>query len=98
MTKPWEEEWSAAEQPSPLCQILRRTGPGEACGDLLDGERLVLAVAAPDMARVLLDIEWSGGDDGGYCPACQGVEHHVSSPGHRPACTLDAALRKAGIR
>lgn len=57
--------------------------------------------AAPDMARALLAIEWSGGyvvqyDTGttDCCPACM-----ADAPGpHMPDCALDAALRKAGVR
>ena len=50
--------------------------------------RARLATAAPDMARVLLAIEWHHGE----CISCF-VMH-----GHAPDCALDAALRRAGVR
>lgn len=58
-------------------------------------ERMDLASAAPDMARVLLAIEWEQDTDAiHYCPSCRSERHS----GHRADCALDAALRKAGVR
>jgi len=53
-----------------------------------------LASAAPDMARVLLEIEYSPNDGIWFCPSC---DCRVTD-GHAPDCALDAALRKAGVR
>lgn len=63
-------------------------------------DRARLASAAPEMARVLLAIEWSGGGDGD-CPSCRGDRYYGTNAhpaGHAPDCALDAALRKAGVR
>ena len=67
-----------------------------------------LASAAPDMARVLLAVEWSGSTPTATgphptCPSCAGMQPHPSRDagprgGHRKDCALDAALRKAGAR
>lgn len=97
--KPWEETWTSSDGYSldvaggpNLVEI--NIGPPER-------ERLALASAAPDMARVLLAIEWSGGDPGSYnpydpeqCPSCGAAREK----GHGADCFLDAALRKAGVR
>lgn len=53
-----------------------------------------LAAAAPDMARVLLAIEFRP-----TCPMCGGrVYRDGQPPTHEQDCFLDAALRKAGLR
>lgn len=58
-----------------------------------DEERAAkLASAAPDMARVLLAVEWSLAPGG--CPSCKNLMPYE----HKPDCALDAALRKAGVR
>jgi len=54
-----------------------------------DIARARLASAAPDMARVLLAVEWKLRT---WCPSCEEYEEHG------PDCSLDAALRKAGCR
>jgi len=79
--KPWEENWIAEEG-----DVI--TSSGECIFDESDcgvaskavhEPRASLASAAPDMARVLLSLEWSGRldyvGDGGYncCPSCGGV-------------------------
>lgn len=76
-----------------------------------DGQ-LRIASAAPDMARVLLAIEWSSSDeDGSECPSCH-ARAYVPPPRydadgkylgytegtHEPDCAWGAAIRKAGIR
>jgi hypothetical protein len=53
-----------------------------------------LASAAPDMARVLLSVEWDGNADEDICPSC--YQHEAM--GHAADCALDAALHKAGVR
>jgi hypothetical protein len=58
----------------------------------------ILASAAPDMAHVLLEVEWEGmvyGDSEPCCPTCLGKKVIGI---HEPGCALDAALRKAGVR
>lgn len=61
-----------------------------------DSERAKLAAAAPEMATLLRDMEWSGDDEraGYYCPSCNGLQ----LKGHRSDCRLEACLRKAGLR
>ncbi|AKV03211.1 hypothetical protein AKJ09_09874 [Labilithrix luteola] len=54
-----------------------------------------LAAAAPEMARVLLEYEWTDRDFNGArcCIACGQY-----MPKHHDGCAWDGALRKAGIR
>jgi hypothetical protein len=56
-------------------------------------DRAKLAAAAPDMARLLIEIEWQGDEVRYRCPSCGG-----GTPGHESDCALDAVLRKAGVR
>jgi len=69
-----------------------------------EAERYQLAAAAPDMARVLIAIEWRYPyEHGGVCPACDCFNPDGDAPigyakGHEEDCPLDAALRKAGVR
>lgn len=49
--------------------------------------------AAPDMCRVLLELEWSSPSGSFECPACQ----RWSTYEHETTCSLDAALTKAGL-
>lgn len=44
---------------------------------------------APDMARMLRDLEWSGAHE--TCPSCHG------SKSHEQTCELLGVLQKAGI-
>jgi hypothetical protein len=70
--KPWEETWNADPRDDEYVSTIGRVG-------LRGDGRAPLASAAPDMARVLLAVEWSGKvdyvGDGGYecCPSCCGV-------------------------
>lgn len=64
------------------------------------GAHRALIAAAPDMARVLLAIEWNGpsawqAGASGSCPSCGAQEGDGK---HRDGCALEAALRKAGVR
>jgi hypothetical protein len=82
-----------------------------ACADY-DGDEThaKLMAAAPELARVLVAVEWLGDSDrhGPYCVACNGLQpctENASAPvyygariGHYPECTLLAALVKAGLR
>lgn len=104
---PSKEEWSAAH-----CWIEGASGDtvGEMrCDDMTDPNdvtgngRARLASAAPDMARVLMAIEWSCiGPGEQACPWCGAFEVQLNankpSRTHVPDCALDAALRKAGLR
>jgi hypothetical protein len=102
--KPWEEEWGVGgygeltyrePDPSlpkgevfiPWSNVARPTQENLA--------RVDFAAAAPDMARALLAIEWSGNEAGTACPAHL---HCDARTGHAIDCALDAALRKAGVR
>ncbi len=53
--------------------------------------------AVEDLAKVLLGLEWiptyNGGDEPDTCPWCQ----RYKEDGHKPDCSLDAALTKAGF-
>lgn len=85
----WDETWSALS-------IEVSVGPYDGQNEARDQ----LASAAPDMARVLLALEWTQDyrDDVRSCPVCGGWETGGLNAGHEKNCTLDAALRKAGVR
>lgn len=68
-----------------------------------------LAAAAPDMARLLLELEWSGYEPdwgAGKCMSCGAIQpleydaaartKDTSGGTHKPDCRLVAVLRKAG--
>jgi hypothetical protein len=107
--KPHEETWEARED-SVYCPATRTTvafGP-------MDEDTARFVAAAPDLARVLLAVEWHRvliqGDEAWVCPSCgnerldPGDEEKLPALvaagmlGHRPDCALDGALRKAGVR
>jgi hypothetical protein len=106
MTKPLDETWEAkygACDPDDRgsIEIWHVRFPDEHAVYLYDDEdRARLASAAPDMVRVLLAVEWEGGDSFAFCPSCGGLRDGLSGepPGHRADRDLDAALRKAGVR
>lgn len=86
-----------------LVAVFDRHDPDARSADLVerDYESARLASAAPEMARVLLAIEWSGMEwnrSGGStrCPSCR--SQAVTARRHAPNCALDAAIRKAGVR
>lgn len=56
-------------------------------------ERAKLAACAPELARLILAVEWEWGY-GDRCPWCK----NGKEPGHDPACSMLAVLRKAGLR
>lgn len=101
MTKPWEETWFAES----CARLTRADGPDPQWGDRRhvadvaedSDERARLASAAPDMARVLLAIEWAGGRPEGppECPSCRADEYEDVIVG---PTTHDAAGRYIGYR
>ena len=67
--------------------------------------RAQLAACAPEMARMLLDLESAGVQEDQVtmcCPVCGGGEPYAppkhDKPTHRKACALVALLEKAGVR
>ncbi len=69
-----------------------------------DPGRARLAAAAPEMARLLLELQWSGGSYEGdhmaaCCPSCEAfsVTSDVTAGKHEPGCRLAAVLQKAGV-
>lgn len=114
--KPWEETWRVVKLPS--CDEWEVESDHVGMLEMSDPAHVALASAAPDMARVLLAVEWCGRvdyvGDGGYrcCPACEGISPDEADCqdahediargrnvlGHKPACELVIALRKAGGR
>ncbi len=88
MTKPHEETWDGSIQ---WGWVLVE---GTASLQPLDGERMRLAAQAPAMARLILDIEWSGARHGGEpcCPSCDAMVGE-----HAPDCELATVLRAAGV-
>lgn len=69
--------------------------------ELVERVRAQQAAAAPDMARVLLELEWTPHDEStDYCRMCGASKpDYGDAPGtHAVGCALDAALKKAGIR
>lgn len=114
MIKVWEEKWLAKQdQQIDAWDLVEDDDYGDHNvlahrgmfitnhDDGYDEARCKLAAAAPDMARVLLALEWSGmawDSSGGSlrCPSCRSQD--VIGKRHAPGCALDDALRKAGVR
>lgn len=115
--RPWEETWSVRDDTAGEHDVHVEWGP-DSHGRILAEERpdygdslgrARLAAAAPEMARLLLEKEWSGGDVNyatgsgrmwlPKCLVCGGVKAHpqAGSSGHRKDCRLVAVLRKAGV-
>jgi hypothetical protein len=94
--KPWDEYWSAAgEQVEGEADVTWRVhGEGIVIAANVDEDRALLMAAAPDMARVLLAVEWGGEHEVALCPTCA----QWKKDGHASDCKLDSALRKAGVR
>jgi len=102
MTKVWEEEWDSngfwvgavhRDEPGGLASLLtiaafkNREELEADCS-----ERAKLAAAAPEMARLLLELEHSGSVAGGTCPACGAHPRE-----HMTDCRWLAVMRKAGV-
>jgi len=112
--KVWEESWEVG----PCSRDINETsveiflGQGSSFDEDLDvivpGPRLRLAAAAPEMARLLLEVEFAdtAGDshEWHHCPGC-GARRSVNEDGsaapfhdsHRDDCRWVAVMRKAGV-
>jgi len=106
---PTQETWAIEEHDNPEdgC-LLVICAPGGTQLALFSAEmaededediaRARLASAAPDMARVLLElVDWDMRGDG-RCFYCGLGVPGEGPEKHKPDCALDAALRKAGCR
>lgn len=106
MTKPIDERWVAQADGYVGCDRSEEHGmpPGSYAPVICrmdDAGRAKLAAAAPEMARALLAIEWEGNiQDEAGCPECGALVRTTMRPGkvHLDDCSIDAALRKAGVR
>lgn len=108
MTKPWEETWKnkiyrgelrLVDEHGMMTDNLAWFGDSDEKGEAFDiaRARCQLASAAPDMARLLLELEWTGErQEEQCCPSCF-AEVRRKEP-HAPDCALATALRKAGVR
>ena len=116
-SKPWEETWATWEVNGRVAGI--ETSPRDSNGDSTGllmvqpamphdvpglAERIRVASAAPEMARLLIALERDGRIDRfdeRICVECgQNYEERERAPGegrHLPDCALVAALRKAGV-
>lgn len=111
MTKPWEEDWELRHEGAVVGvagqeeKDIASAPYGSEAPDLR--ARLRFLSAAPDMARLLLELEWADGERAA-CPICGGWMRRAdetrattadgSRIGHERGCRLLAALTKAGIR
>ena len=96
--KPHEETWvrSGAEiDTTPGCDAVADFANGFGGPRPGDIPRAQLAAQAPAMARMLLSLQWSAGDNGCECPSCG--EIIGSKDTHDPDCALVAVLRAAGV-
>jgi hypothetical protein len=98
---PWEESWGyATRTQTGNCAELHLGDGQQICVQIgIDDEAdayAQLAACAPEMARLLLDLEWAHQDPswGPACPACDALER----AGHGRDCRLERVLRKAGVR
>lgn len=101
--KPWEEDWRLAREGSRTLLCGKDDYPA---GDFYGPEgdmRIQLAAAAPEMARLLLDVQFTSGYDGTDCYWCSGARpfdwdgENESKRGHKDRCPFAAVLRKAGV-
>jgi hypothetical protein len=112
--KPWEETWEVTERNGGHRLHVEGEEEFATVWGPKDDHRARLAAAAPELARVLLAVEWHRvliqDEDAYVCPSCgnerldPGDEVKLAvlvehgMLGHRPGCALDGALRKAGVR
>lgn len=102
MSKPWEETWhmtamggigDAAGPPYGWIAGFVQAGESALRPTDADKARARLAAAAPDLARALLELEWTGPEANLRCSSCEASDIR----GHYDECALAAALRKAGV-
>lgn len=94
--KPWEETWMVGPNGDDVGMPLEHGRVTVAFGPMAEDDAR-LAAAAPDLARALLAVEWSGVSGYHRVPGCPSCGSPQSSMKHDKHCELDAALRKAGI-
>jgi hypothetical protein len=73
--------------------VIAGFGVADDAGESLARARL--AACAPEMARLLLSIEWDGVLG---CPVCSSYPPLTGTAGHKQGCALAAVLRKAGVK
>ena len=90
MSKPWLETWDNE------FLIGAKVDQDEAACQI--------AMAAPDMCRVLLAVEWQGSRlpkqsyrGPAWAERCCACCENTSGEGHEPLCHIDAALTKCGL-
>lgn len=95
MTKVWEETWSGGFGDEP--DVSSRDGVyalfdshGDADNIETDIARARLAACAPAMVRMLLELSAFA------CPVCERTTGEGDV--HRSDCTLDALMKRAGVR
>lgn len=94
MSKPWEDSWEAREDdvwcPAERVVVARETDEADA----------KLIAAAPEMARMLLELQWAAADS--ECPLCYAEPYTEdgwkNDAPHASHCRLAALLRKAGVK
>lgn len=93
---PWKERWS-------LSGCHWGMWPNEVEDEAYwrhNDARMRLAERAPEMARLLLDYEWLGHDEGGYdCRSCGAHKNYGDDAAkHDPGCEWLALMKHAGVR
>lgn len=104
--EPWLESWEHISGAWPDNVTIKGNGR-ERVADVWHGnDSSALIAAAPLLVRELIRAEWSAGETGGECPACDGSRpspggsFSISAEprlGHYAGCDLDAALNAAGL-
>jgi hypothetical protein len=109
MTKSWEETWEAEKCcDANECCATYLSDDGTEIGRFsgIDDKpfhtaRAKLAAAAPEMARLLLELQNVSYPAETYnidgCPVCRGRVDDGQHVHHEPDCRLVAVLRKAGV-
>jgi len=77
-----------------VCDFGRDSWHERISGTPPEDEDAKLIVKAPEMAQMLRELEWSGGDvSGAGCPVCDDC-HPNRKREHKPDCELAALLRE----
>ncbi len=97
--KAWEDNWQYLSGEWP--ETVRRAPSGDKVAEvwaegLGSHDASDLIAAAPDMARLLLQLEWASGPtvDLQNCGSCGAFYED----GHDPGCAWVATMQKAGVR